>query len=89
LIEHELNHVLIGWASEPPSPDPTEVADWRWIPTELLSQELGRHPEAYTAWFPLVWDAVIRWSRTGDFPEFEPPMQKTIRELGVIPSGPA
>jgi isopentenyl-diphosphate Delta-isomerase len=33
------------------SPDPAEVADWKWIPLATLMHDLERHPEHYTIWF--------------------------------------
>jgi isopentenyl-diphosphate delta-isomerase len=31
LVEHELDHVLIGWSDAQPVPEPSEVAETRWV----------------------------------------------------------
>jgi isopentenyl-diphosphate delta-isomerase len=39
LVEHELDHVLIGTTLKEPAPDPNEVAETRWVvPASLLGQ---------------------------------------------------
>jgi len=50
LVEHELDHVLIGRWTGPTNPDPGEVAETRWIDRELLFEELAAEPDRYTAW---------------------------------------
>lgn len=53
LIEHELDHVLIGEYDRDPLPDPSEAMDWRWVDKAELDKELAAHPALFTAWFPL------------------------------------
>lgn len=36
LVEHELDHVLIGVVGEDPRPNADEVADWRWVEVGAL-----------------------------------------------------
>src|SRR5687768_6652445 len=31
LVEHEVDHVVIGEWNGEPAPDPTEVSEWRWV----------------------------------------------------------
>lgn len=50
LIEHELDHVLVGTFEGTPSPDAAEVAEWRWIEPEVLVADYAQAPERYTAW---------------------------------------
>ena len=58
LIEHELDHVLIGnWTGEP-VPDPAEVSAVRWVHPAQLSVELMAYPQRFTAWTPHVLTAV-------------------------------
>ena len=54
LIEHELDHVLIGEFNDPlPEPNPAEADAARWITLEALDRELAQHPEQFTPWFAL------------------------------------
>lgn len=52
LIEHELDHVFVGFANPPHIlPDPEEAAAWQWISLENLEKWLEKDPSAFTAWF--------------------------------------
>jgi isopentenyl-diphosphate delta-isomerase len=50
MVEHELDHVLIGRFNSVPSPDPSEVADWRWIDIPSLLRSLAAQPDLFTVW---------------------------------------
>ena len=50
LVEHEVDHVLIGEWSGEPVPDPNEVAEWRWISESALYADLAVNPGRYTPW---------------------------------------
>jgi isopentenyl-diphosphate delta-isomerase len=50
LVEHELDHVLVGvWAGSP-LPDAREVSAWQWMPLDQLTTDVEKHPRSYTAW---------------------------------------
>ncbi len=52
LIEHEYDHVLVGYCEQDQfDPNPEEVADYRWQDLASLKQDVAAHPERYTAWF--------------------------------------
>ena len=51
LYEHELDHVLFGRYDGDPVADPSEVADWRWVPPKQLQEEIAKTPERFTYWF--------------------------------------
>jgi farnesyl-diphosphate farnesyltransferase len=51
LTEHEYDHVLVGHFDGVPSPNCTEVAEWKWINLATLSLDIEQHPECYTYWF--------------------------------------
>ena len=51
LIEHEYDHVFTGITDEQPLPDPSEVADWKYISLKELKADLEKNPSLYTAWF--------------------------------------
>lgn len=54
LVEHELDHVLIGRWNGKASPDPMEVAETRWMDRDALLMEMDAKPTEYTAWLRLV-----------------------------------
>ncbi len=53
MIEYEYDHVFIGMSDTPPVPDPTEVADWKYMETNQLKTDIENHPEVYTEWFKI------------------------------------
>lgn len=56
LTEHEFDHILIGNYNDSPTPNPDEVADWKWVPLEDVALDIKQHPEKYTAWFQIIFD---------------------------------
>jgi isopentenyl-diphosphate Delta-isomerase len=55
LVEHEFDHVFIGtYTGEKISPDPSEVAAYRWINVPDLLEEMSHAPKTFTAWFHLA-----------------------------------
>ena len=54
LVEHELDHVLVGRTADLPRPDPAEVDDVRWVDPARLARELEREPEEFTPWLALA-----------------------------------
>ena len=54
LIENELDHVFTGITDEDPSPNPNEVADWKWIDRHSLAQQVENSPDLFTQWFKLA-----------------------------------
>jgi isopentenyl-diphosphate Delta-isomerase len=63
LVEHELDHVLIGRWNGAARPDPFEVAETRWIDCAALQAELVHEPGRYTAWTEQVIDHACRHQR--------------------------
>jgi isopentenyl-diphosphate delta-isomerase len=59
LIEHEYDHVFIGFSDQQPDPDPAEVADFRYIDPDLLAVELQNTPGNYSAWLDVCFDQVL------------------------------
>jgi isopentenyl-diphosphate delta-isomerase len=60
LVEHELDHVLVGCSDREPRPDPGEAAGWRRLAVADLRVELERTPGRFTAWFPRALDVALR-----------------------------
>lgn len=61
LIEHELDHILIGIFNANPLPNPAEVSDWRYASLKQISNEIKENPEAYTFWFKEIYKRVFRY----------------------------
>lgn len=58
LIEHELDHVFIAETDDLPQINEEEVAAYRYLSLEELSEEVAKHPENFTVWFLLLFDRV-------------------------------
>ncbi|MBQ9004428.1 MAG: isopentenyl-diphosphate Delta-isomerase, partial [Eggerthellaceae bacterium] len=54
LCEHEYDHVIVGRCEGKIAPDPTEVAEVRWVSFEALASELASEPGKFAAWAPMV-----------------------------------
>jgi isopentenyl-diphosphate delta-isomerase len=59
LIENEYDHVFMGISDEPPLPNPSEVAGFRYMDTDLLLFEVFEQPEQYTAWFKICLEQLL------------------------------
>ncbi len=59
LIEHELDHIFIGYYEGEPSPNKEEVENWKWISAEELRKELIESPEKFTYWFKVSIEDVL------------------------------
>ena len=58
LIEHEYDHVLVGYTDLSPDINVNEVQDWKWVDLSFLEDDLGRNPNIYTEWFKIVFKRV-------------------------------
>jgi len=54
LVEHENNHICIGFFDGEPCPNPAEVDDWRWQNLDDLARETVRSAQTFTPWFRLI-----------------------------------
>lgn len=54
LIEHELDHVIIGFSDNSPVLNPEEAIAYKWIDLETLKKDLKTNPEEYTYWFKII-----------------------------------
>jgi isopentenyl-diphosphate delta-isomerase len=57
LVEHELDHVLVGQSDDLPKLNSDEAEDFKYIDLETLKQELNSSPENYTVWFKIIMEA--------------------------------
>lgn len=58
LTEHELDHVMIGYSEQSPVINKEEVEDWKWMGMDDIKTDINTQPEAYTAWFKIIFDRV-------------------------------
>ena len=56
LIEHELDHILIGYSDKQPIINTDEVCEWKWMDINYIIQDLKINPEDYTIWFRLIFN---------------------------------
>lgn len=54
LVEHELDHVLVGVSDDHPRPAPSEVSEVRFVALPALRRDLERNASAYTPWLGLA-----------------------------------
>lgn len=54
LIEHELDHVLIGHFEGKPELNHNEASAWRYASIAQLKQEALENPDEFTHWFKLI-----------------------------------
>lgn len=59
LIEHEYDHVFMGISDDLPLPNATEVADFRYMDTDVLIFELFEQADQYTPWFKICLEQVL------------------------------
>jgi isopentenyldiphosphate isomerase len=50
--------ILLGKYNEDPLPDPAEVAEWKWLNFDKVSNDLEKNRQKYTYWFPLIQTSV-------------------------------
>ena len=56
LIEHELDHVFIGFSNKKPNPNPEEVCDWKYIDETSLRKLLNDTPKTFSPWFKMCYE---------------------------------
>lgn len=56
LIEHELDHVFVGYCDIEPQLNPKEVMAYQWIAMDDLKNDIITNPDKYTAWFKIIFD---------------------------------
>ena len=60
LVEHELDHVLVGtYNGRAIVPNPEEVAEYRWVEIESLWKELSMRKNDFTPWFAKAFALVM------------------------------
>ncbi|MEN5086397.1 isopentenyl-diphosphate Delta-isomerase [Sphingobacterium faecium] len=64
LIEHEYDHVLIGYTDDQPNFNPDEVQNYQWIDKAELLKQLEEQPEKFTYWFRTAVPQIIKQAQT-------------------------
>ena len=54
LIEHEIDHIILGVFDGDPKPNPNEIDEWKWIDIDMLVNDMRINPDQYTAWFIII-----------------------------------
>lgn len=54
LTEHELDHVMVGKYEENPVINLDEVEAYKWMPLEVVKNDIEAQPEIYTEWFKII-----------------------------------
>lgn len=61
LIEHEYDHVFVGYCTDNPLLNPEEVQDYKWMDPSDIRKDILVHPEKYTYWFKESLPLVMRY----------------------------
>lgn len=54
LIEHEFDHVFLGYYDSRPEINPAEVEEWKYMTMEDIEKDISEQPEIYTVWFKIA-----------------------------------
>ena len=60
LIEHELDHVFIGFSNNKPNPNFKEVCSWNYVDETSLRKLLNDRPESFSPWFKICYERVFQ-----------------------------
>ena len=61
LIEHELDHVLLGFSNDLPQINSDEVFDFRWVDLKILNEDLISNSKKYTIWFHIIFERFYKY----------------------------
>ncbi|MFC3198552.1 isopentenyl-diphosphate Delta-isomerase [Parapedobacter deserti] len=56
LVEHELDHVFVGYTDSNPALNPDEAAAFHWAGLQEIGEGIKSNPDRYTAWFKLIYE---------------------------------
>lgn len=67
LVEHEIDHLLIGRCDADPKADPDEVSAWKWMDLAAVAGDVEDRPEQYVPWLGIAltyvpYDAILAWA---------------------------
>jgi isopentenyl-diphosphate delta-isomerase len=55
MIEHEYDHVFVGYYDGSPDPNPNEVKDWKYVDVKEVSIDIELNPQKYSYWFKEIY----------------------------------
>ena len=50
IVENEICPILVGYSDNDPSPNPTEVDEWKWMDWEIFLKDIDVNPHPYSPW---------------------------------------
>lgn len=59
LIEHEYDHVLVGYSDAKPILNTDEVRDYKWMDSLELLRKIVEQPDIFTYWFRMALPRVL------------------------------
>ena len=63
LVEHELDHVLIGFCNSFDQINPKEVSEMKFLSVDEIQRDIAENPNKYSAWFNIImkehWDKFL------------------------------
>jgi isopentenyl-diphosphate Delta-isomerase len=54
MIEHELDHVFVGYTNSNPMPNASEVMNWKWMKMDDIILDVNENPHLFTEWFKIA-----------------------------------
>ena len=54
MLENEIDHIYLGVFDGSPSPDSSEVSEWKWMGVEEVKEDIRLNPDLYTYWFRFI-----------------------------------
>ena len=61
LIEHELDHIIVGNYNQSPIINSFEVDSWKWMSMEDIKNNIKDQPYNYTAWFKIIFEKYYKY----------------------------
>ncbi len=61
LIEHEFDHVFIGYYNAAIVPNPIEVNDYAYQSMEMVQASMNQKDGRFTVWFEIVFPKMMEW----------------------------
>lgn len=59
LVEHELDHLLVGHSDVEPVLNVEEAIGWKWVRFETLKRELSDDPKQFTCWIRIIMETQV------------------------------
>ena len=61
LIEHEFDHILVGYFDNSPKINTKEVDSWKWMNMENVKDDIKVHSNNYTVWFKIIFEKYYKF----------------------------